>query len=287
MTGKEYEKHLEQMIGTEKGFMKVIGVKKDGRKSRLIIQCACGKQTEMMKCYFLDKRRTSCGCRYGVSRENSHLYKYGSAKTRLNNLYFSIKRRCYDENSTSYKNYGGRGIKMCDEWLGEHGFENFSEWAYSTGYDENAKRGECTIDRIDVNGNYEPNNCRWITNKEQANNKRNNRYIELNGEKLSFTEWCDRYGVTPCSVYYRMGRGMNFEEALTAPRKKTYKDMTKKELEERKKKRSEQSKKWVQENWEHVYQKKKEWNNANAEKVRENKRKYEEKKKLERKKGKA
>lgn len=286
MTGKEYEEELEHMIGTEKGFMKVIGVKKDGRRSRLIVSCACGNQIEMMKCYFADDKRSSCGCRYGNKSQNSYLYKHGNAKTRLNNVYYSMKKRCYSENSTSYKNYGARGVIVCPEWLGEHGFENFYKWAMENGYDENAKRGECTLDRIDVNGNYEPSNCRWITNKKQCNNKRDNRYIELNGETLSFTEWCDKYGVTPTSVYYRMDKGMSFEEALTAPRRKTCKDMTEQELKAYKKKRAEQSKKWIQENKEHVMKKKKEWEENNIEKVRAYKRKYEEKKKLERKRNK-
>jgi len=282
MNGKEYEEELERMIGTEKGFLKVIGVRKDGRKSRLIVSCACGNETEMMKCYFMDDKHSSCGCRYGNKSKNSYLYKHGNAKTRLNNVYHSMKRRCYSEKSTSYKNYGARGITICPEWLGENGFKNFAKWSMNNGYDKNAKRGECTLDRIDVNGNYEPSNCRWITNKKQCNNKRDNRYIELNGKTLSFTEWCDEYGVRPSSVYYRMDKGMSFEEALEAPRRKKCKDMTEEELKAYKKKRAEQSKKWIKENKEHVMKKKKEWEENNIDKVREYRRKYEEKKKLER-----
>lgn len=282
MTGKEYEDELERMIGIEKGFMKVISIKKDGRKSRLIISCACGNITELPKWCFMEKNRTSCGCRYGLKSKNSHLYKHGNSKTRLNNLYHDIKARCYSKSHPSYKNYGGRGITICPEWLGEHGFENFAKWAYSTGYDEHAKRGECTIDRIDVNGDYEPSNCRWATNKEQSNNRRDNRYIELNGEVHSFTEWCDKYGVTAESVYYRMKKGMGFEEALKGPRRKTCRDMTDDELKEYKKKRAEQTRKWREEHKEQVQAHREKWKKNNPEKDKESKRKYEEKKKLER-----
>lgn len=208
---------------------------------------------------------------------------HGMAKTRINNIYHSIKRRCYSKSCNNYMNYGGRGIKMCDDWLGKYGFRNFCKWAYENGYDENAPRGQCTIDRIDVNGDYCPENCRWITNKEQCNNKRNNRYIEIDGEILTFKQWCEKYNISPGAVYGRMDKGMDFETALKTPKKKTCKDMTDEELKEYKRKRAEQSKKWVEENKEHVNAKRKEWIDKNIEKVRASKRKYEEKKKHERK----
>ena len=79
--------------------------------------------------------------------------------------------RCNNPNVKAYKNYGGRGISVCEEWSGENGYENFYLWAMSHGYDENAERGDCTIDRINNNGNYEPSNCRWVDMKVQNNNK--------------------------------------------------------------------------------------------------------------------
>lgn len=209
------------------------------------------------------------------------LDRHGMSKTRLNNLYHSIKRRCYAEKCSSYKNYGGRGIKVCDEWLGKDGFRNFANWAYANGYDENAPRGECTIDRIDVNGNYEPSNCRWVSNKEQSNNKRNNRYIEIDGVTFTFKQWCEKYNISAGAVYGRMERGMDFETAIKTPKRKTCKTMTEEELTEYKKKKREETKKWIKDNWEHVYRKKKEWEKKNIEKVRESqkksKKKYKEK----------
>ena len=83
----------------------------------------------------------------------------------------NMKNRCYNNGSADYKYYGGRGIKICDEWLGD--YRIFKEWALTHGYDEDAERGTCTIDRIDVNGDYEPDNCRWVSMSIQCQNRRN------------------------------------------------------------------------------------------------------------------
>ena len=95
---------------------------------------------------------------------------HGGINDRLYEVWGSMKKRCNNPNDKSYKNYGGRGIKVCKEW--NENYLSFKKWAYKNGYDENAPHGECTIDRINVNGNYEPNNCRWISNAEQQKNKR-------------------------------------------------------------------------------------------------------------------
>lgn len=101
-----------------------------------------------------------------------------------------MRGRCYRPNEPKYKNYGGRGITICEEWSGKTGFANFVTWSYANGFEMGL-----TIDRIDVNGNYEPLNCRWITNQEQQNNKTNNHYITYNGETKSMTVWARLLGI--------------------------------------------------------------------------------------------
>lgn len=133
---------------------------------------------------------------------------------RLYKIYTGIKERCYNKNSKKYKNYGGRGIIICEEWLK---YKSFYEWAKSNGYKENL-----TIDRIDVNGNYEPQNCRWATMKEQANNKRNNFYIMYENQKYTLQELADKYKINRTTLKCRLERGIPIKIALCSNLPKEY-----------------------------------------------------------------
>lgn len=114
-----------------------------------------------------------------------------------------MKLRCYNLNQVGYKNYGARGIKICDEWLDkDNGFINFYNWATNNGY-----RDDLSIDRIDNNGDYEPNNCRWSTSKSQSNHKRNNKYITYRGQQHTIAEWSDLTGLSYHLIWNRLKRG--------------------------------------------------------------------------------
>ena len=129
-----------------------------------------------------------------------------------NRAIYGIRRkmieRCTDKNSPRYKDYGGRGIKMCEEWKND--YLEFRRWSY----EDSNYSDELTIERVDVNGNYEPSNCRWATIKEQANNRRNTIRIALNGEERSISEWCDFFGLNQSAVRARLKRGWSVARSL-------------------------------------------------------------------------
>ena len=119
-----------------------------------------------------------------------------------------MKSRCLNKNSEKYKNYGGRGITVCEEWKND--FKTFYDWAMANGYSD-----ELTIERRDVNGNYCPENCCWITSAEQAKNKTSNVVLEFNGESHNLSEWSKITGISSGELSYRIRRGWDVEKALT------------------------------------------------------------------------
>jgi len=124
-----------------------------------------------------------------------------------------MKDRCHRLQATDFKNYGGRGIEVCAEWID---FVSFQKWAMAHGYQDGL-----TIERIDNNGNYEPRNCRWATRKEQGNNKRNNRSLSFAGQTMSIGEWAKRIGVNYKTLYTRFYQGWSVEKLLTTPTRKS------------------------------------------------------------------
>ena len=134
-------------------------------------------------------------------------YKHGQRHTRLYNIWRSMRQRCNNPKTINYSRYGGRGIKVCQEW---NKFIPFFEWSMSNGYDD-----ALTLDRIDNTGNYEPSNCRWVTYKEQNNNRRDNAIIEYMGKKHSISEWADIIGISNTCLYERIRRRVPIYLALT------------------------------------------------------------------------
>lgn len=133
--------------------------------------------------------------------------RHGLANTKLYKSWQRMKVRCYNKNYSHYKDYGGRGIVVFDEWL--HDVVSFYNWAIDNGYQEGL-----TLDRIDVNGNYEPGNCRWITNDEQQNNRRNNIKITYNGKTQTITQWANELGIKRDLIERRYHRGYTDKACL-------------------------------------------------------------------------
>ena len=138
--------------------------------------------------------------------DKGHL-KHGLRNTRLYRIWANIKTRCYNENDPHFERWGKRGIKMCDEWRND--FEVFYDWSMSHGYSD-----ELTIDRIDNDGNYEPQNCRWTTIKEQNKNKRNVKYITYAGKTQTIPEWTKELRLGKETIRERLKRGYTDYEAL-------------------------------------------------------------------------
>lgn len=175
-------------------------------------RCDCGTYKTVRASELIRGHTISCGCagrEHRIASKKSH----GKSHTRQYHIYLGmINRCCKPQNSDKYLDYGGRGITVCDEWTGSQGFEHFYEWAIKNGY-ENC----LTLDRIDVNGNYSPENCRWITNKEQQNNKRDNVYITINNETLTMKQWSEKVGIPYNTVKQRIYKGWSYEEAIFTP----------------------------------------------------------------------
>ena len=175
---------------------------KNGRKrTKLKCLCNCGNITSVDRSNLLRGGVKSCGC-YKKDYIKATKSTHGEAHSRLYNVWSSMKNRCYNRNEPEYKNYGGRGIVMCDEWLND--YLSFKKWAEETGYDKDAPKGQCTIDRIDVNGNYEPSNCRWITMEEQLKNTSKTLKIEYNGKIYSLSDLAKELDVKYTTLHHRL-----------------------------------------------------------------------------------
>lgn len=170
--------------------------------------CDCGNKKNVSTGHLVHGDTQSCGCLLAEARKLNN-YIHGESRTRLYKIWVGIKSRCYDKQSRSFHKYGQRGITVCKEWCDY--YEVFKEWAIANGYQDNL-----TLDRIDNEGNYEPSNCRWATQKEQQNNRRNNHLLTYNDETLTVSQWNEKLGFPRGTISQRLNKlGWSVEKALT------------------------------------------------------------------------
>lgn len=176
-----------------------------------LCECECGNRKIISK-KALKSGIKGCGCILSSTKSG-----YKRKSERLYAIYNGIKERCLNKNNENYDLYGGRGISICDEWMGDNGYANFRTWALNNGY-----KNELTIDRIDVNGNYEPSNCRWATMKTQMNNRRNSIKININGQEMTLSDIADEYGISRGTVGSRYRAGCVGNEIIFGKDLKKY-----------------------------------------------------------------
>lgn len=169
--------------------------------------CVCGKHHEVRSTSLKDGTTKSCGCYFLDVAKHKGLAKktHGMTGSRVYASWTNMKDRCLNKNNKKYKDYGGRGITICDRW--KNSFENFFE-------DMGDRPKGYSIERMDVNGNYEPSNCKWANAKEQQNNRRNNLIIEYNFQRYTLQQLCDLLGKNSDKVGQRLKRGDSIEWAL-------------------------------------------------------------------------
>lgn len=195
---------------TGQRFGRLVAIKQVERNSsnkiQWLCQCDCGKQVKVTTGHLRSGHTKSCGC-YSRDRAKEANTTHGGKHTRLYSIWSDVKKRCNNPSHAAYHRYGGRGIRICDEWKDD--FQTFRDWAMSHGYRDNL-----TLDRKDNDGDYEPSNCRWVTMKEQCNNTSRTHYITVNGETRNILGWAEYLGITRYRIDSAYSRGENLEEYI-------------------------------------------------------------------------
>ena len=203
----------KDLTGMKFNRLTVIGlegiVKNDSGKSRTMwkCRCDCGNEKVVSSDHLQSGHTKSCGC-YKRQMIVMASRKTGMSATKLYLTYYNMIHRCYDPNNSEYKYYGSRGIGMCDEWRGEHGFQSFMKWSFENGYKPNCG---LSIDRINNDKGYSPENCRWVDNYVQQNNKRNNRFICVNGEVDTVANHARKHNIDYWNLMHYSKGGANYK----------------------------------------------------------------------------
>ena len=208
---------MKQLNITGKRFGKLVAIKTIGKNKNGVYlwqcKCDCGNEITASVGNLNNGHTKSCGC-LRADRCKTKFTKHGLERTRLYDIWRDMRLRCYDERNISYNRYGGRGITICDEW--KEDVKAFYDWAMANGYNDSL-----TIERIDNDGNYFPENCRWATVKEQANNRRSNVLVTHKGKTQTMKEWANEVGIPYKVVWARTQKlGWSVERALTDPVRK-------------------------------------------------------------------
>lgn len=175
------------------------------RKPYWKVQCDCGSVFSVLANSVTTGHTKSCGCLHKEATSVSRT-KHGESDTRLYYIWENMKKRCLNPKVEKYKNYGARGISIYEAWLD---YVEFSSWAKSSGYSD-----ELTLERIDVNGDYTPANCKWITHTEQARNRTTNKWVTIEGERYSPSELEELYNIPVKTIYARIARGDSGESVV-------------------------------------------------------------------------
>ncbi|ADY54690.1 hypothetical protein Sgly_0324 [Syntrophobotulus glycolicus DSM 8271] len=197
-------KLIKDLTGERFGKLIVLNRALSNSKSgnaRWTCRCDCGSFTTVTGSKLINKHTTSCGCNKRTAN--------GHSTERLFRIWNGMKRRCLNEKSDNYKWYGGRGISICSEW---DEYEAFRSWAIKAGYSD-----ALTIDRINPNGNYTPENCKWVDIKAQANNRNNNHILKLNGETYTISQFAEKYRISYWTVVNRLKLGWDLERIIRTP----------------------------------------------------------------------
>ena len=196
---------VHDLTGQKFGLLTVIGLAEtDTRKTYWVCKCDCGNMKTVRSDSLLCGAIKSCGCikrkQDEVNLTTNHRHKMSG--TRIYLEWQGMKGRCYNKGSARYADWGGRGIEVCEQW--RNSFESFYTWAMANGYQDNL-----TIDRIDNNGNYCPENCRWVGQQEQCRNRRSNINITIGNSTRTLMEWCEIFQVDYTNVNARYHRNKN------------------------------------------------------------------------------